>query len=68
MGYFNIFDIFENLNWKKFSHVEGEDLVVDREMGLICPHCLKEIKKAPLFSAQSLLCVSCRREFSLPEG
>jgi hypothetical protein len=68
MGYFNIFDIFENLNWRKFSHMEGDELVVDREMGLVCPHCLREIKKARLLSSQTLRCVNCRREIWLPEG
>ncbi len=68
MGYFNIFDLVENLNWRQFSHREGEDLVVDRTHGLICPHCLGEIKKAPLLSEKSLLCLACRREVSLPDS
>ncbi len=68
MGYFNIFDLVENLKWREFSHVEGDELVVDRTRGLVCPHCLGEIKKAPLLSEKSLLCVNCRREVSLPEA
>ncbi len=68
MGYFNIFDLVENFNWKSFSHVEGDDLVVDRETGLVCPHCLGEIKKGPLLTPKTLLCLKCRREFSLPDA
>lgn len=67
MGYFNIFDLVENLNWRRFSHVEGDELVVDRKAGLICPHCLNEIKKGPFTPPKTLLCLKCRREVSLPE-
>ncbi len=67
MGYFNIFDLVENLNWRTFSRAEDGELVVDRENGLVCPHCLGEIKKASFISPCSLLCVHCRREIRLPD-
>ena len=68
MGYYNIFDLFENIHWREHSRREGSELVMDKDHTLVCPHCLKPFSRAPLLSEESLLCPHCRAKILLTEA
>jgi hypothetical protein len=65
MGYYDIYSLFENENWKNRCRCEGGELLAD-EGNLVCPHCLMPFVRAQMVSDTSVSCPCCGREIALP--
>jgi uncharacterized C2H2 Zn-finger protein len=63
MGYYNIHDLFENFEWEKRTRREGDTLVVDGDMPMVCPECLKPFRRARFDAEERILCPTCGEAF-----
>jgi len=62
LGYYDIFDLFENRGWRDRSSREGGRLVM-RQGVLVCPFCLKPFTRAEMEGEDAVRCPSCLRAF-----
>jgi hypothetical protein len=64
MGYYDIYNLYENDNWQKRCRRDGEELLVE-EGNLVCPYCLFPFMKARLLTDSCVQCPYCDREIEL---
>jgi len=66
MGYYDIFNIYENDDWEKRTRREGEELVVEQG-NLVCHFCLFPFMRARLLAPSRVQCPLCGREIELSD-
>jgi uncharacterized CHY-type Zn-finger protein len=59
MGYYNIHELFENFDWENRTHREGDELVVDGGLAMVCPRCLTPFWRARYNEAEGIRCPNC---------
>lgn len=62
MGYYDIFDLFENRGWRERSRIEDGELVL-LEGALICPRCLRPLTRARVKEEGKVRCPHCTETF-----
>lgn len=65
MGYYDIFNLFENEDWERHSSRQGDELVFEPSHPLICPACLSPLERAAFLDEDRVLCGLCGCEIGL---